>query len=171
MYTPIIITAALMSLDALFVGMSLKLLGTFKWSYIFIISSIIFALSVVSYFVAGALAGYIDFETSWIAGSAFAALGIRNLFAKDEEKMALGMGTIIVFGLIMSIDSMIGTVAVTIEYGEMFLSPVFMAGGHLLFLLIGCCAARFIRTSHKIHNILSASCLFIVAALNFTGVL
>ena len=171
MFVPAVITASLVSLDAFFVGMSLRLKKDFNWLHLFVISSIILAMSVISYFAAGALIRHIDFETSWIIGGVFALLGFRDLFAKDEETMALAIGTIIVFGFIMSIDSMVGTIAVTVAHGKTLLSPVLMAGGHFLFLLIGSIAANFIKTSHKVHNILSASCLFLVAALNFTGVI
>jgi len=171
MYLPIIITATLVSLDALFVGMSLKLQKDFKRFFLFVIAAIIFCMSVIAYFLAGALIQYIDFKTSWIVGSAFLLLGIRNLFAKDEEKMALVIRAIVILGFVMSVDSIVGTIAVTVEHGKTFVSPVAMAAGHLVFLMIGSFAARFIKMSHKFHNIISAACLFFVAVLNFAGVL
>ena len=171
MYIAIITTVVLVSLDAIFVGMSLKLQKDFKPSFIFIISGILVAMSITAYFVAGALAGFMDFETSWLVGGAFLLLGVRNLFAKDEEKMNLTMGAIIILGLVMSIDCVIATVVLTIDQPETFFTPVIVSFGHFVFLLAGCLAAKFIKTSHKVHNIISASCLFLVAVLNFTGIL
>ena len=171
MFLPVVITAALVSLDALFVGMSLALQKNFKRSYLLVIAAIIFVMSTIAYLAAGALRASIGFETSWIVGGAFVVLGVRNLFAKDEEKMTLSIGTIIALGLVMSIDGMVGAVAVTLEHGKTFLSPVLMGAGHLLFLLAGSFAARFVQTSHRVHNIISASCLFFVALLNFMGAL
>jgi len=167
----IILTAILVSLDALFVGMSLKLQKGFKMIYLFIIASIILATSAAAYFVAGAIVQYITFETSVLVGAAFLILGIRSLFDKDEDKMAMTAGTIAVLGLIMSIDGVVATTALTIEHGKVFLTPFFMPSGHLLFMLAGCCIAKFIKTSHKVHNIISASCLFLIALLNFADIL
>ena len=167
----IVITALLVSLDALFVGMSLKLQKGFKLIYLFIIASIILVTSVISYFVAGAITEYISFETSVLVGAAFLILGIRSLFDKDEDKMVMAAGTIAVLGLIMSIDGVVATTALTIENGKVLLTPFLMPAGHLLFMLIGCCAAKYIKTSHKVHNIISASCLFLVAILNFADIL
>ena len=66
MYFPIITTATLVSLDALFVGMSLKLQKDFKISFVFIITGILLAMSITAYIIAGLLTGSIDFETSWL---------------------------------------------------------------------------------------------------------
>jgi len=167
----IVITALLVSLDALFVGMSLKLQKGFKLTYLFIIASIILVTSVTAYFVAGVLSEHISFDTSILVGAAFSILGIRSLFDKDEDKMVMASGTIAILGLIMSIDGVVATTVLTIEFGKVFLTPFLMPAGHLLFLLAGCFIAKYIRTSHKVHNIISASCLFLVAILNFVEIL
>ena len=167
----IVITALLVSLDALFVGMSLKLQKGFKLTYLFIIASIILVTSVTAYFIAGVLSEHISFDTSILVGAAFSILGIRSLFDKDEDKMVMASGTIAILGLIMSIDGVVATTVLTIEFGKVFLTPFLMPAGHLLFLLTGCFIARHIRTSHKVHNIISASCLFLVAILNFVEII
>ena len=131
----IIITAALVSLDALFVGMSLKLQKGFKLAYFFMIAAIILVTSVAAYFVAGVLADYIEFETSIIVGVVFLILGIRSLFDKDEDHMVMGTGTIAVLGLIMSIDGVVATTVLTIGHGKVLLTPFLMPAGHLLFCL------------------------------------
>ena len=167
----IIITAILVSLDALFVGMSLKLQKGFRLAYLFVIASIILITSLAAYFVAGAIAEHVTFETSVFVGAAFLILGIRSLFDKDEDQMAMATGTIAVLGLIMSIDGVVATTALTIEHGKILLTPFLMPIGHLLFLLAGCCIAKFIKTSHKVHKVISATCLFLVAILNFVDVI
>ena len=170
MTIPIITMAVLVSLDALFVGMSLKLQKDFRLSFIFVISGILLAMSLIAYLIAGALIDFVNFEASWLVGGAFLLLGAKSLFAKDEEQMNLTMRTIIIFGLVMSIDCVVAIVALTIDQGEMLLIPFTVSFGHFVFLLAGCGAAKFIKTSHKVHNIISASCLFLVAILNFTGI-
>ena len=106
-----------------------------------------------------------------LVGAAFLILGIRSLFDKDEDKIVMAAGAIVVLGLIMSVDGVVATTVLTIEHGKILLMPFLMPAGHLLFLLFGCCAAKYIKTSHKVHNIISASCLFLVAILNFVDIL
>jgi len=170
MYSAIMITILLVSVDALFVGMSLRLQKDFKLYYLFIIFSIILAFSIAFYFVAGAVVERIDFAPNILVGVAFTLLGIRNLFAKDEEKMVLAIGSIVVLGLVMSIDAVVATVALTLEHGNIFFIPILAGASHLLLLLIGCFIARFIKTSHKVHNLISAFCLFLVALLSFAAI-
>lgn len=171
MLVPILITSILVALDALFVGMSIKLQKGYKTYFSFVISAIIFAMCIASYFIAGAVREVIKFNTSYIIGGVFLLLALRNFFAKDEEKMILKLGAIIVLGLIMSVDGFAATAALTIEQGKTFLIPVFVTAFHLLFLLIGCFVARFMKKlPHKTHNKISACCLALVAILNFAGV-
>ena len=167
----ILITAALVSLDAIFVGMSLKQQRGFQTGFLFVIAAIILALCIPAFFVAGLIAEHISFSTSWVVGAAFVLLGVRSLFDKDEDTMTMAIGPIVLLGLVMSIDGIVATVALTIDQGSIFLTPVLMPAGHLLFLFVGSYAARHIRLSHKYHNIISASCLFLVAMLNFAEIL
>jgi len=169
MYAPVIVTAVLVSLDALFVGMSLKLQKGFKWRYLFIIAAIILALCTVAYFAAGGVRVHMNLHTGWIIGLAFVLLGVKNLFTRDEAKITLSVAAIIVLGLVMSIDGVVATVVLSIDQMHTFWTPVLMPVGHLAFLVAGCFAARFIKCSHKWHNIISAACLFLVAVANFTG--
>ena len=104
-------------------------------------------------------------------GAAFLILGIRSLFDKDEDKMLMAAGTITALGLIMSIDGVVATTVLTIEHGKFVLTPFLMPAGHLLFLLIGCCTAKYMKIPHKGHNIISASCFFLIAILNFADIL
>ena len=171
MSVPILTTAVLVSLDALFVGMSLKLRKDFKYSFAVFITCVLLVMSAIAYFIAGALIEFVHFKTSWFVGGAFLLLGAKNLFAKDEEQMVPTMGAILVLGFVMSIDCVVATVALTIDQGEIFFIPITVSFGHFAFMLAGCGAARFIKTTHTVHNIISASCLFLVSILNFTGAL
>jgi len=125
----------------------------------------------ISYFVAGALISYINFDVSWILGGVFLLLGIRHLFSKDEDKSLLSLGTIIALGFIISIDGFIATAVLTIDHGKTLLTPILASLGHLIFLFAGCYLVNFIKTSYKVHKYISASCLFLIAILNFVGIL
>jgi len=169
--TAILLTAIFVSLDAIFVGMSLKLQKGFKMPYIFLISGILLTVSVAAYYTAGALTGFIGFDASWIIGGAFLLLGIRNLFAKDEDKMILTTSAVIVISLVMSIDCVVATVALVLEQGQTILIPVLIVFGHFVFLVAGSYAVKFIKLPRKLRNVISASCLFLVAILNFAGII
>ena len=71
--------------------------------------------------------------------------------------MIMSVGAIAVLGLIMSIDGVVPTVVLTIEYGKTFFTPVVISIGHLLFLFMGSAIAKSIKTSHRVHNILLLS--------------
>jgi len=171
MYVAIIVTTMIVSIDAFFVGMALKLQNNFKPRVVLLISSVIATICFSAYFVAGKLAEYINFNTSWIVGVAFLLLGIRHLFSKEKEKGNISLRTIIALGVLMSVDAVVATTVLTLEHGPSILTPVLASLGHLMFLLIGGSIARFIKTRKKAHKVFSASCLFFIAALNFLGIL
>lgn len=161
---------ALISLDALFVGMSLKLQKGFRWRYLFVISTIIMIFSSVAYVVACSLKDFIAFDLSWIVGTIFVFLGIKNLFASDRQKKSVSLLSTILLGIIMSIDAVVATVSLTIDQVQTFLIPVLLTAGHLLFLFVGAFVIHFIRMPPLWQNIISATCLFAVAMLKFTAV-
>jgi hypothetical protein len=171
MYLGILITILLVSIDALFVGASLRLQRSFKFYYFFIIFGMILASSVVFFFVAEAIAPYITFDTGILLGVTFTVMGIRAIFEKEEDGPLICISCIVGLGLMMSIDAVVATVALTIEYGNFIWIPVLAAGCHLLFLFVGSLAERFMKVSPKARRGISAGCMFLVAALNFTGVL
>jgi predicted tellurium resistance membrane protein TerC len=123
-------------------------------------------MSVIAFFITSALAEFITFNTSWMVGVAFLLLGLRNLLSKPSEDKPLALWPVIVIGLIMSIDAVVATAALTLEVGSMFIIPVAVAIGHFAYLYIGSFFMRFIKTSHKVSNIISAVCLMLVGVLN-----
>ena len=171
MYTAIAAMTLLVSLDALFVGVSLRLHRQFKPAYIFVVFGIVLAMCTAACAAADALTGRMHFDTSWLAGGAFLLLGLKTLLAKDEENTVLAIGTVAALGFFVSIDGAVLAAALTIEHGRSFLTPVIIAAGHLLCLAAGSLLSNCIKVSCRRQNILSASCLFLVAALNITGVL
>jgi putative Mn2+ efflux pump MntP len=171
MYISIIATAILVSLEALFVGISLKLQKGFKLVFAFMISGFLLAMSIIAFFASRVLIRFIGFEISWLVGGAFILLGIMTLFAKGEKQANLNIGTIIMASLIMSIDCVAATIALTISHGEKLVIPLMISLGHLVMLIAGYYAAKIIKTSYKVRKIISASCLFIIAVLIIAGVI
>ena len=171
MYIVSIVSVLLVSLDALFVGVSLRLRKQFEPLHNFIVFGVVLTMCTAACAAADALAVHIGFETSWLAGGAFLLLGLKNLLAKEEEKIALAIGTIVALGFFVSIDGAVLSAALTIEYGRAILTPIIVAAAHLLFLFVGSMLACCIKLPHKWRSIISASCLFLVAGLNFIGIL
>ena len=171
MNVPILVTVIMVSIDAIFVGMSLGAQKGYKTRYSLIIASIIFFCSLVSFFIAIAVKQTIHFNSSQITGIAFTLLGIKNLFSKDEEKGTISLGSIVILGFVMSIDAVVATFFLTIDQMHSVLIPISAAAGHLILLLAGSYLTRYIKMSHKMHNVISASCLLLVAILNFTRVI
>ena len=167
----ILVTVIMISLDATFVGMSLGAQKGYKNRYPFIIASIILLCSLVSFFVALAVKQTLHFNSSVIIGIAFVILGLKNLFARDEEKGTISTASIIFLGFVMSIDAVVATFFLTIGQMHSILIPISAAAGHLLLLLLGSFLTKYIKMPHIYHNIVSASCLFIVAILNFAQII
>ncbi|MCL2679327.1 MAG: hypothetical protein FWF18_03455 [Dehalococcoidia bacterium] len=173
MYASIFTTTVLVSLEALFVGMSLKLQKGFRLVYSFMISGFLIAMSLIAFFASRVLIRFIDFEVSWLLGGAFVLLGIVTLVSKDEgkNKTNLNIGTIIAASLIMAFECVVATIALTISHGELLLIPFAVSLGHLVMLIVGYYAVGIIKASHKTKKIISSSCLFIIAILFFTGII
>lgn len=161
-------TVTMVSIDAIFVGMSLGAREGYKHKYPLIIATIILICSFVTFFIALAVKNTIHFNSNLIIGIAFVLLGIKNLFSRDEEKKDWSIGGIVVLGFVMSIDAVIATFLLTIEQQHSILIPISAAAGHLILLFAGSYLTKYIKMPHTWHNIISASCLFLVAILNFT---
>lgn len=169
MYVGIMVTILLVSLDALFVGASLRLQKSFKYYYFFIIFGLILVSSIIFYFLAEAFAHFIDFDTGILLGVTFTIMGIRAMFEKEEDGPLVCITCMFALGAIMSIDAVVATIALTIEYGNLIWIPVLAAACHLLFLFVGSFSERFLKVSPKIRRIISAGCMFLIAIFNFTG--
>ena len=151
MYSAIIVTAALISIDALFVGMSLGSQKNFRHICFFVIAAIIFVICLSAALAASALRDYITFDTSLLVGGAFILLGVLSLFSKEEKKPErLAFGSLVVLGLVMSVDCAVGAAALTIDHSFHILTPVAITVGHLLYLPIGSFVTRFVKTSGKL---------------------
>ena len=171
MTASILATTLLISIDALFVGMSLRFEKGFRLYDLFIIAAVIGLVSLGAHYLTGILAPYVSFETKWLIAAVFALLGLRNLLEKDGRSAAIGIGSVLALGLVMSLDCAITTVALALRQGLSLWIPALIALFHLLFMLTGSFAAEHIKASKRTRNTLAAACMFAVAILAATGVL
>ncbi|MCL2797611.1 MAG: manganese efflux pump [Firmicutes bacterium] len=179
MNLPILITAALVSVDAFFVGISLGAQKRPKLRHLLSIVAIVFAACSVAFWITSALRSFISFDISRVAGFIFLLLGLRALTAKNPASEERGgrlltakndaaqSGTawrgIIGFGLLVSIDGVVATAALTVGQADAAIVPFIIAATHLLFITAGSSLAQRVRLAGKMQNLISASSLFLIA--------
>jgi putative Mn2+ efflux pump MntP len=116
-----ILSGLIVSVDAFFIGVSLGLQERCRFLYLAIINAFLFVLCVFGFFVAAWLYEKITFDTDAVVGFSFIAIGlgyILNYFvAKYRGKRAENScKTIVVAGLVMSIEAMIITMGITFVF-------------------------------------------------------
>jgi putative Mn2+ efflux pump MntP len=99
------------SVDALFIGISLGLQKKCKFWHIAVINAFLLGLCIVGFFVAGQIYAQIPFDPDLVVGFAFIALGLWTIlqyFASTK--------TIAIAGVVMSIEAMIITMGLTFVF-------------------------------------------------------
>ena len=160
--TTVFVTALLIATDAFFIGMSLGMQRSFKIRNLFIINLIIFAMSMVVYFVAGYVKHLITFDTSIFVGAVFVFMGLLTIIEKNKDTPC----GVIALGFTMSIDASIGTAALVTSQAQTILIPVLIAATHLLYIFVGAGLGRCMKFSPRTGNIISGCCLMAVGLLN-----
>ena len=123
MFLPIL-SGLIVSVDAFFIGLSLGLQKRCKYLHLVIINTFLFGLCILGFFIAGQIYELIPFEPDYVVGFSFIALGlwyILHYFVSEyfkrrkgqtEEKEA-SLGTIVLVGLVMSVEAMMITMGIT----------------------------------------------------------
>ncbi|MCL2521898.1 MAG: manganese efflux pump [Erysipelotrichales bacterium] len=142
MFLPLL-SGLVVSIDAFFIGLSLGLQKKFKFLYLIMINVFLLALCFIGFFIAGRVYDLIPFDTDLIVGFTFIGLGLwyilHNLIGsylkkrkgKTETEEA-SFKTIIIIGLVMSIEAMIITMGITFMFIEnsTILIPIVVAFAH-----------------------------------------
>jgi len=119
-----VLSGLIVSVDALFIGLSLGLQKRCKFIYLFIINVFLLSLCILGFFIAGHIYEFIEIDTDLIVGLAFIGLGIWYIlqyFISEYIKRRKGgtgerntsLKTIILVGLVMSIEAMMITIGIT----------------------------------------------------------
>lgn len=136
-----IIAGLVVSVDALFIGISLGLQEKCKYSYLVIINVFLLALCLLGYFVAGMVYELIPIDPDYIVGFAFIALGswyIISYLIKSKLNKVDDPGsnaTISTVGLVMSFEAMLITMGITMvfmPYGTLLI-PITVALAHFIY--------------------------------------
>ena len=118
-----IITGLVVSIDALFIGMSLGLQEECKFSYLVLINTLLLGLCLLGYFIAGQVYELIPVDPDYIVGFSFITLGIFYIashFVKANREQGLvkkeRKGTFAMIGLVMGLEAMVITMGVTFVF-------------------------------------------------------
>ena len=119
-----IVSGLVVSVDALFIGLSLGLQKKCKFIYLVTINAFLFVLCMLGFFIAGHVYELIPFEPDYVVGFAFITLGlwtIAHYFIMEHIKRRKGttcevntsLKAITLVGLVMSFEAMLITMGIT----------------------------------------------------------
>jgi len=137
-----ILSGLVVSVDAFFIGFSLGLQERCKFIYLVIINIFLFGLCILGFFIAEQIYDIIPFDPDLVVGFSFIALGlwyiihyfvsvnIKRKRSKEVEKDS--QGTIILVGLVMSVEAMLITMGITFIFlpNSTLLIPITVALAH-----------------------------------------
>ena len=137
------LSSAVVSLDALFIGVSFGSQKKVKFWQVVLINLFLFLCCVVGFFIARAFFDLIDFEIDIVIGVLFILLGLWTIVyhyismrkQKDKEDTKSGsIKNIIMTGLFMSIEAMFITIGVILVLGVVsFWIAVFVGLMHFIY--------------------------------------
>ncbi|MCL2397234.1 MAG: hypothetical protein FWC93_04130 [Defluviitaleaceae bacterium] len=138
-----VLSGLIVSVDAFFIGLSLGLQKRCRFSYLVIINTFLFGLCILGFLLAGQIYELIPFEPDYIVGFSFIALGLWTILQYliyehiKRRKGSTGnegnfLKTIILIGLVMSIEAMLITMGITFIFlpDSTFIIPVTVALAH-----------------------------------------
>jgi len=180
MFIPII-SALVVSVDALFIGFSLGLQQRCKFWYIHVIHVFMFVLCIIGFYVAGQIYDLIPVDPDYIVGFAFISLGIWTILhyfisksAKQREgtiaEVKVSLKTIALVGIVMSIEAMVITMGITFIFlpDSSLAIPITVVLAHFTY---SCTTFHLARTKRvkqipaKLTHIISGSALIIYGLL------
>ena len=130
-----VLSGLIVSVDAFFIGLSLGLQKVCRFSYLVIINIFLFVLCVFGFLISERIYELIKFDTDLIVGSSFIALGcwcIFQYFRKERATANISKKTIVIVGLVMSIEAMLITMGITFIFSpnSNLLIPLTVALAH-----------------------------------------
>ena len=122
-----IIAGLVVSVDALFIGISLGLQRKCRFMYLAVINVFLLGLCIVGFFIAGQIYELIPIDPDLVVGFAFIALGLWAVlqyfvleYAKKRKgtigEVNVSFKTIVIVGLVMSLEAMLITMGLTLVF-------------------------------------------------------
>jgi len=178
-----VLSSLVVSVDALFIGFSLGLQEKCKPWYIHIIHIFMLGLCLIGFFIAGRIYYLIPIDPDYIVGFAFISLGAWTILhhflskrvksrRKNNKKTDVSLKTIIIVGLVMSIEAMLITMGITLIFlpYSTFIIPVAVAAAHFVYSTATFHLARTKRVKQipvALAHIISGSALIIYGLMAF----
>jgi len=133
-----ILSGLVVSVDALFIGLSLGLQKNCRFAYVAIINGFLLVLCLVGFLLAERIYDIIPFEPDLVVGFAFISLGAWSIlqyliFGRlKTRKTAASRKTIVLAGLVMSIEAMMITMGITFIFlpNATIIIPITVAAAH-----------------------------------------
>jgi len=177
-----VLSGLIVSVDAFFIGLSLGLQERCKFLYLVIINAFLFGLCLFGFLVAERVYELIPFDPDYVVGFAFIGLGLwyilhyfiskhiksRKGVVKEEERASFQ--TIILVGLVMSIEAMLITMGITFIFSpdSTVLIPITVALAHFGYSALSFYLARIERVKQiptAISHIISGLGLIVYGLL------
>jgi len=138
-----VLSGLIVSVDAFFIGLSLGLQKRCRFLYLAIINAALLALCILGFFLAEQIYEWIPFDTDLVVGFSFITLGLwyilhyfisqhRKHSKENEKEEKASLKTIVLVGLVMSVEAMLITMGITFIFlpGSTFLIPLAVAVAH-----------------------------------------
>jgi len=142
MFMPVL-SGLIVSVDAFFIGLSLGLQKSCKFLYLAIINLFLLGLCIIGFLITGQIYELIPFEPDYIVGFAFISLGLWTILhyficeyikrrKASTEEVDISLKTIILVGLVMSVEAMLITMGITFIFiqDSTFIIPITVALAH-----------------------------------------
>ena len=155
------LSGLVVSVDAFFIGLSLGLQKNCKFLYLVAINAFLFGLCILGFLIAGYVYTLIPFDPDIVVGVVFIALGLWTMRVKRRKKT-----TIILVGLVMSLEAMLITMGLTFIFiqNTTFIIPITVALAHFAYSACSFYLARTKRMSNlpvTLSHIISGLALII----------
>ena len=137
------ISSLIVSLDAFFIGLSLGLKNTFRFSYLALMNTFLFLLCFIGFFISDQIYHLIPFDPSLIVGISFISIGTFNIFqylisthlTKKDTTSKTSWKSFILVAIVMSFEAMLITIGITVVFIESatIIIPLTVALAHFVY--------------------------------------
>jgi len=174
MFMPVL-SGLVVSLDAFFIGLSLGLQKRCRFTYLAVINAFLTVLCIIGFLIAEQIYELIPFEPDLMVGFSFIGLGlwtILHYFISEyikrrkgtAEEVNISLKTIIIVGLVMSVEAMMITTGITLIFLPVsnFIIPITVALAHFGYSALSFYLARsrhVRRIPAALSHIISGSAL------------
>jgi putative Mn2+ efflux pump MntP len=163
MAVSIILTACLVSVDAFFIGLCVKI------PRILFILCILTLFAFTSFIISDFFNWADDNMAGYLSGVIFILLGIKNFFNKDGKSNFSSVYSV-VLACAMSVDVIVATLTLCISGAGVF-SPIAVIAAHAIALLFGFFISPYIIISPRAKKYLPALGFITIGLLKLSGVI